>query len=184
MKRTYYHNKHEKSTVNVALYKCPDKVFDFDDHCKYIRHPFVVKKISSAHASSKVSVNNLNAILISIGQSSHNYISTARQADMAKNAHISLRTFRTGLYALRKRGLIVTKHRYTGDKKTRRRTTSLTVLKAFADFCVMAKNKIISTVSDKKSLIGRISSTLSGYHQVDTEIINRETGEINTFYGS
>ena len=168
MKRQYYHNKHIKSTTNTLLYQGPDKEYNQDDYCKYLRSPYIAKLIAKASKSSKVTGNNLMAISISIGGSSHNYITTAAQSLMAKNANVSISTFKRGLYALRKNGLVVTKHRYTGDIKTRRRTTSLTILKAFADFCVMAKQTAVRTANCITVFLDKSGKSVKSFVDSDT----------------
>lgn len=182
MSRKYYYSPLKQSNQHFASNKSEESDYKVRDNTNYVNSPYVMGKLRKASLASRVQLSILVHTYMAIGNASHAFCTTIAQKKLAQNTMASVKTIQRAVRELRRAGLIKVYHRYKGEGITRRRTTSLMVLCAFSDFCRMNKDRIIEKVNNRKSLIGKISAKLSGSHQVDTEIISRDTGEILQYY--
>ena len=177
--RSYFYNPMKPSECHPVNHPAYGLEFDLKSFAWYVNHvKYFRKELEHVREICRVSLPNLRAICAAIGEMGREFASTSGQQAMADRVGLSISTVQRGIRGLVKAGLLITFHRYTKDRETRRRTTSLTILKCFSDFCrwqqrvVGKKNNPTPLNITEISLINVVSSG------TDLFSFDPETGEI------
>lgn len=138
MPRQYYYNPDQGKSSSKH-----DKEFVLGDYFTYINsNPWLRCCLREAAKKYHVRITSLSAALSAIGLCTKGFSTTASQKTIAEKSGLSIRGLQTAIYALRKMKILTTKHRYTKDTN-KRRTTSLTIVRAFIKFLdIQAYSKV------------------------------------------
>jgi|CXWL01.1.fsa_nt_gi DNA-binding transcriptional ArsR family regulator len=178
IKRNYFHNKFIKKDSKFQT----DLNYSVDEYIKYIHsNKRLSNGLKEANIISSVKISALIAILYAIGSCSKSFCTIAGIEKISEISNLSKRTVSSGLKGLRKAGILIIFHRYKEINGQKRRTTSLTILKAFVDFCEWCKSiKNKSELAIKKY----IKPIFTGVKWVGDDetgnLIDFSTGEIIT----
>lgn len=177
---TQYYNPHQKQERPIDH---PTHGIEFNQSAAifYIAsNKFLAKKLEMAAKNYKVKVATLKSVLIGIALTSQGAFTTAGQAKIAEKGNVSVSTVKKSVAALRKVGAINVKHRYSKDKATRRRITSITTFSAyvkFVDFLRYAKLKTINSLLIASNIAKKCVET--GFYTIpDGVSVDFNTGEI------
>ena len=178
-----YYNPHHKQQRPID-HDSFGVEMNYEGASSYIdNNKWLNSKLLKASTLAKIRIVTLKAVLRGVVITGKGAFTTASQKTIAKKANLSVSSVKKSIYALRVVGVLYVEHRYSKEKATRRRISSITKFKAYLGYFnylvgekLKASNALLIATGFAKKCVE------TGMHIIEKgQRIDFDTGEIVGF---